>query len=397
MKKIFLFLIFIFGLFYISCSASIEDPIEKVEVPQQLQNYNEIYKDVNTLSDYGFYYNDYVTKSVVFRASFYSSFPEPLSNNNKGQGKVMHFFKSNYQYTLFNEFLEHFDELFGFGLVNYLEKDNIINCIGVNDDVINENVLYDFLLLVDKDQNLYLIDQAIKKDFSFSIVLIHEVVLLEAVKEVQFASAIINSDYEKITINEFKLLIDQFNNDFDFSKIEDKLAHKLTFFNGKYHLWYRLEDDFILSIYTDNVYDNVVFELIFFRDGVATFVSKSITNFEKFIYDENLGKYFGLYQGLNEDFLEVGIDQNGIYMGLSVEMKSGFRRKESGYFYLDNNYLVLDQSTEYLISKLYFEIIESDEAIILKYNDNLSSDPYRPNSHDDSCKIPVDYQFEMKK
>ena len=65
-------------------------------------------------------------------------------------------------------------------------------------------------MLVDKDQNLYLIDQAIKKDFSFSIVLIHEVVLLEAVKEVQFASAIINSDYEKITINEFKLLIDQY-------------------------------------------------------------------------------------------------------------------------------------------------------------------------------------------
>ena len=94
---------------------------------------------------------------------------------------------------------------------------------------------------------------------------------------------------------------------------------------------------------------------------------------------------------------EIITSRNNQFVKWASSLSEKKNRKESGYFYLDSNYLVLDQSTEYLISKLYFEIIESDEGIILKYNDNLSSDPYRPNSYDDSCKIPVDYQFEIKK
>ena len=99
----------------------------------------------------------------------------------------------------------------------------------------------------------------------------------------------------------------------------------------------------------------------------------------------------------SDDSLTIGIGVNGLYMSFNIITKSGYNRKESGYFYLEDNYLVLDKSTKYMESKLYFEVIEDEEVIKLKYINSLSSDPYRPNPNDDSCVVPNNYIFEMKK
>jgi hypothetical protein len=65
----------------------------------------KMYQNAGYFDKLGFYYGDYVIKSQVYAAAHMSFYPQTPSNNDLAEGKVFHFYDSQYEFTLYNEFL----------------------------------------------------------------------------------------------------------------------------------------------------------------------------------------------------------------------------------------------------------------------------------------------------
>lgn len=406
MKKALIFVIFIFSLFLVSCKP--EDEVDtqgdKFYPLDNLITDVKMYEQGRDINEFGFYYGDYVFKHAVFISSIYSYLPPEPSNNDLAQGVICHFYEGyQYEYTLFNEFLDNLQYLFGW---NYMENAVIENCVGVKDVNSDENNIYDFLLLVDNKHNIYLVSCVVDEDFEFNMLSVRTIDKLEQLNGYRVGSAIISSkDTPIISYEEFEEILPSINDDIFqshsqyvksdfFEHIAKKCATSLS---GLFHDWYRIGDNYILHIYADNIYDNVVCELIYYENNVAKYSCKDINNFAEFIKGERYQSYFGKYLGNENDYTIIDMRAFGPNINFKVTTRNGYVRSFAGTFNISEGYLIVNTGTNYYESKLYFKLIENEDKIILEYEHSKSNDVNRPNSNEEGTLLIDGYQFILIK
>lgn len=378
-KVLFIFLIFMISLSLVSCDDS--DPFKD---RQDKEYYNtdidiEMYQKAGYFNELGFYYGDYVIKSQVYLAPYYSVILPSPSKNDLAEGKVYHIYDTLYEFSLFNEILEKKDLVFGFSLSNYINLDNIVNCIGVKDKFLDSECIYDFLLLVDKDSNIYYVECPVDNIFQASYLSVKRVFLLEELNGYLIESKYVTDENAiSVPYEDFEKAVTSLNeatfeswSDFVDTEFCQTILDKACFFtSGVLYNVFKIGNNFMLSVYGDYVYDHMVVSLTYYEEGVAMYTVKDARKFAEFVKGEIYHKYFGTYYFGDHDYVEIGMGANGPYFYCEVTTIEGFTKEYSGSFEIVDKYLIV----EYNIKKyLYFKIIEEENKITLMF-DNEKSD-----------------------
>ncbi len=377
-KMLFVFLVFMISLSLVSCDDS--DPFKD----RQDKYYNidtniKMYKKAGYFSELGFYYGDYVIKSQVYLAPYYSVILPNPSKNDLAEGKVYHIYDSQYEFSLFNEILEKKDLAFGFSLSNYIDLDNIVNCVGVKDKFLDSECIYDFLLLVDKDSNIYYAECSVDSIFQVSYLSIRRVFLLEELNGYLIESKYV-TDEEAISVpyEDFEKVVPSLNDatfkswsDFVDTEVCQAILDKACFFtSGVLYNVFKIGNNFMLSVYGDYIYDHIVVSLTYYEEGVAMYSVKDARKFAEFIKGEKYHNYFGTYYLNDNDFVEIGMNEAGPHLYCEMSNNSyGFIKEYDGPFEIKDDYIIAEVGND---KYLYFKIIEENNKISLMFDENKS-------------------------
>lgn len=346
-------------------------------LPEDAKIKVDFYNDASEESEYGFNYGDYVVKGTTYIGGIMNTYCDKLSNNTLAEGEVLHFYNEYiYEYTLFNEVLEKRDKVFAFSIVNNMEVEELVTCIGVKEKNTENTDIYDFLLLVDKQGNLYRAWCDIRKEYTLDIFFIRWVELLEPVKGYVVGSVLIdNETCTKIDYVEFLDLIYLINKDvlvdvnsYMESEFYNKISSKISFStSGLFHQWYRVGENYILNIYMDDIYDNVVCELIYYEEGIATFTCKDINKFKIFVNAEKSKKYFGTHYSSKEEVAIIKMAEKGPYIEITYKNKENYIVKTKGYCEINRDQLIVYETRLNNTEKKYFKILETEDGVVFKY------------------------------
>ena len=377
-KILFMIMLCLLSLSLISCGNS--NPFADRENREYYQDKEAVkmYQNAGYFDKLGFYYGDYVIKSQVYAAAHMSFYPQAPSNNDLAEGKVFHFYDSQYEFTLYNEFLKHKNEMFNFSLANYIDFSKIVNCIGVKEKYLDSECIYDFLLLVDEDSRLYYIGREIDENFKFSMFSVSTIYLLEEISPLLESKLVLNDENISIPYDEFveaaKTIEDVTYKSWD-DLVETKFwqaisANSCFMTSGILHECYKIGDKYILSIYADDIYDNIVLSLTYFESGIAMYTLKNPTKFAEFVKGGIYHKYFGTYFLNDYDFVEIGMNGSGPHLYCEISNNSyGFIKEYDGPFEIKDNYIIVQIGINKFI---YFEIIEKNNIIFLVFDENKS-------------------------
>lgn len=346
-------------------------------LPEDAKIKVDFYNDASEESEYGFNYGDYVVKGTTYIGGIMNTYCDKLSNNTLAEGEVLHFYNEYiYEYTLFNEVLEKKDKVFAFSIVNNMEIEDLVTCIGVKEKNTKNTDIYDFLLLVDKKGNLYRAWCDIREEYTLDIFFIRWIELLEPVKGYVVGSVLIdNETCTKIDYVEFLDLIYLINKDvlvdvnsYMESEFYNKISSKISFStSGLFHQWYRVGENYILNIYIDDIYDNVVCELIYYEEGIATFTCKDINKFKRFVNVEKCKKYFGTHYSSKEEVATIKMAEEGPYIEMTYKNKENHIVKTKGYCEINGDQLIVYETWLNNTVKKYFKILETEEGVVFKY------------------------------
>lgn len=346
-------------------------------LPEDAKIKVDFYNDASDESEYGFNYGDYVVKGTTYIGGIMNTYCDKLSNNTLAEGEVLHFYNEYiYEYTLFNEVLEKKDKVFAFSIVNNMEIEDLVTCIGVKEKNTKNTDIYDFLLFVDKKGNLYRAWCDIREEYTLDIFFIRWIELLEPVKGYVVGSVLIdNETCTKIDYVEFLDLIWLINKDvlvdinsYMESEFYNKISSKISFStSGLFHQWYRVGENYILNIYIDDIYDNVVCELIYYEEGIATFTCKDINKFRIFVNAENCKKYFGTHYSSKEEVATIKMAEEGPYIEMTYKNKENHIVKTKGYCEINRDQLIVYETRLNNTVKKYFKILETEDGVVFKY------------------------------
>ena len=377
-KMLCIVMLCLLSLSLISCGNS--NPFKDRENREYYQDKDAVkmYQKAGYFDKLGFYYGDYVIKSQVYAAAHMSFYPQAPSNNDLAEGKVFHFYDSQYEFSLYNEFLEHKKEMFNFSLANYVDFSKIVNCIGVKEKFLDSKCIYDFLLLVDEDSKLYYIDREIDENFKFSMFSVSTIYLLEEITPLLESKLVLNDENISIPYDEFveaAKTIEETTfkswNDLVETKFWQAISANACFMtSGVLHECYKIGDNYILSIYADNIYDNIVLSLTYFEDGIAMYTVKNPSKFAEFVKGGIYHKYFGTYFLNDYDFVEIGMNEAGPYLYCEMSNNSyGFIKEYDGPFEIKEDYVITKVGKNKF---LYFKIVEENNKIFLIFDENKS-------------------------
>lgn len=346
-------------------------------LPEDAKIKVDFYNDASEESEYGFNYGDYVVKGTTYIGGIMNTYCDKLSNNTLAEGEVLHFYNEYiYEYTLFNEVLEKKDKVFAFSIVNNMEIEDLVTCIGVKEKNTKNTDIYDFLLFVDKKGNLYRAWCDIREEYTLDIFFIRWIELLEPVKGYVVGSVLIdNETCTKIDYVEFLDLIWLINKDvlvdvnsYMESEFYNKISSKISFStSGLFHQWYRVGENYILNIYIDDIYDNVVCELIYYEEGIATFTCKDINKFKRFVNAEKCKKYFGTHYSSKEEEATIKMAEEGPYIEMTYKNKENHIVKTKGYCEINGDQLIVYETWLNNTVKKYFKILETEDGVVFKY------------------------------
>lgn len=385
MKRIFILILFIFMSVLVACDdniPSVQKPNENI-LPNNTQIDVNLYKDAGNNNEFGFSYGDYVVKGTTYIGGIMNVYCEELSNNILAQGKILHYYENDiYEYTLFNEVLENKDQVFAFSIVNHMNVEDLVTCIGVKEKNTENTDIYDFLLFVDKYGNLYRGWCNIREEYIFNVFFMRWIELLEPVNGYVAGSSIVtNDEFDKIDKLEFLDLLPLIRKDvfididsYTKSELYHKIASKKCFsLSGFFHQWYRVGENYILNIYKDNIYDNVVCELIYYEDGLAEFTCKDINKFEQFINAENCKKYLGMHYNNEEENAVIKMTEEGPYIEISYIDESKQVLKAKGQCNVIDDTLIVYENYGELVRVLYFDILEKESIVVFKFNKEIKN------------------------
>ncbi|MBQ8293201.1 MAG: hypothetical protein IJX78_05325 [Bacilli bacterium] len=377
-KILLIVMLCLLSLCLISCGNS--NPFEDRENRDYYQDKEAIkmYQKAGYFDKLGFYYGDYVIKSQVYAAAHMSFIPHAPSNNDLAEGKVFHFYDSQYEFSLYNEFLEHKKEMFNFSLVNYVDFSKIVNCIGVKKKFLESECIYDFLLLVDEDSRLYYIDRVIDENFEFSMFSVSTIYLMEEFIPLLESKLVLNDENISMPYDEFveaAKTIEEVTYKSWSDLVETKFWQAISGracirASGVLHECYKIGNKYILSIYSDNIYDNIVLSLTYYDNGIAMYTLKNPSKFAEFIKGEKYHNYLGIYYLNDNDFVEIGISAEGPYLYCEISDNSyGNIKKYGGPFEIKEDYIIAKVGND---KYLYFQIIEENNRTFLIFDENKS-------------------------
>jgi hypothetical protein len=132
-------------------------------------------------------------------------------------------------------------------------------------------------------------------------------------------------------------------------------------------------ENYILNIYKDNIYDNVVCELIYYEDGLAEFTCKDINKFEQFINAENCKKYLGMHYNNEEENAVIKMTEEGPYIEISYIDESKQVLKAKGQCNVVDDTLIVYENYGELVRVLYFDILEKESIVVFKFNKEIKN------------------------